>query len=1505
MAGNIRHIELWKQLEKKAEEATKTRKLAEETLTAAEKLIEEAKSVDANVTEVVAIMTEASTAVSDKDYKLAFEKATECKEKAIRVYRERIRGILDSNKLLLELVKSVGGDASSEESAVKLAEEAFQKDDLSKAVELAKESWKRSEKILHEHISKMFSNAQSLILTAKNSGKDAKMAEELLIRAREAMDASDYDGAIKSTRECLDDIGSTLKDDILANVDDTKSIMDLAKDVGYDIKRLETSIQRVEEEMGKYAYDTALHYSKQTKTDAEKTLKRAITERLDIFRNKLKEAEKIDADVSEVEGTINETKEALKEGNYQRAVTLIKEADEAIDNAKFEVVLETVAESREKFVTASNVGADIAKPMDLLNRARESLKKKRFEEALRLARKSDDEIDSIIKECQELENDIKNIQKSFALGDDIGADTKLLKARFEEAQRALKEKNFDGAVEQANEIKVGIEKALTDKTLEKIGRAKKVIDLGDKMGIELPEVKDILERSIKHAKDKEFETALKVSDESKVKTEEKIKEHITNSIAVLKETIETYIMKKEDAAIFNETLMKAKERLNAGEYENAYKFTSECTENLGAKLFSELKNMLLKVENTISVARELNIEVAAYEDKLAQGKKVLEQKKFKDVLSISVDISNSLAAKLDEVFNELKEKLVELKKLRIDIGDYLGILKDAALRKKEGDLLGAYKKLLETHKKVSGIFEKQKKAYEIISSSAIMIAEAKKNNIDVRAVLEKLIGAKKYYEAHEYEKSRVVAEETKTEIKSLVDKYVSAHRILNIKRHMTTAKKLDIDLRKATTNLLEAIGALKNKDYESALNYSGTADEELTEALKNELSSSLSALQSLITEAKDIGINVSIAEEQFSKSREHLEKGEFDESVEFSISARNEIKRLKDLSKKAASTIKKAQDLINESESMNVLVPKQKDLIEESMKMLEGHDYEDAIKLADEILVDVEKERKSFISNTIANFKEIVIKAKKDGINTASSVKLLNKATRAYKAKKYKEALELAMQSENEIERVSLQQDMALKALNTAKRKIETLQVPAPKSEELLKKGQEALDKGEYVEALEYAIQSGDEIYKVMGLYDEAMGKLQSATKLINDLYKMRINVQKAEELLKKANSSLTAGNFKAASELAEKSVEYAEKHAVEHLNSLTSKFEETLEFAKSQGIEVNHQAQKVAEAKALLAEGNFESTNLLLEDERKELEETIFKNLNETLERTRSIVSHAKNIGADTSESEKLLEEALAALSKNKFEDVIRLVTESEKKVETRKKRDKRFIDLTYQIDSMISKSKKYGVNVKEAEQMLLEALKLKNVDMDMALSIAEKSLEQANKAMEAFAPILDASLSVKQASLNQWVQGEITLVNKGKALAKDIDIKILGDVEVKEINAIPALKAGGTIAVPIRIKLTSSGSVPLAIKLSGYRLLDEKVYDIEKLESVEVSAKPEEKEEGLKRFIAEEDHKCHLCNGVIKKGQPVIQCSCGDTYHEPCAARSKKCTFCGAELTQKANTF
>jgi len=203
------------------------------------------------------------------------------------------------------------------------------------------------------------------------------------------------------------------------------------------------------------------------------------------------------------------------------------------------------------------------------------------------------------------------------------------------------------------------------------------------------------------------------------------------------------------------------------------------------------------------------------------------------------------------------------------------------------------------------------------------------------------------------------------------------------------------------------------------------------------------------------------------------------------------------------------------------------------------------------------------------------------------------------------------------------------------------------------------------------------------------------------------------------------------------------------------------------------------------------------------------------------------------------------------------------------------------------------------------LEALKLKNVDMDMALSIAEKSLEQANKAMEAFAPILDASLSVKQASLNQWVQGEITLVNKGKALAKDIDIKILGDVEVKEINAIPALKAGGTIAVPIRIKLTSSGSVPLAIKLSGYRLLDEKVYDIEKLESVEVSAKPEEKEEGLKRFIAEEDHKCHLCNGVIKKGQPVIQCSCGDTYHEPCAARSKKCTFCGAELTQKANTF
>src|SRR3989337_3630369 len=112
--------------------------------------------------------------MSGKDYKSALEKAAEAKERGKRAYSERSRHFLDSTRSLLNVTKGMGVEDKAGLQALDRAEEAFAKEDFESSIDLAKKAWKRSEKVIHEHLSSPSSTAQSLIMSAKNMGKDVE-----------------------------------------------------------------------------------------------------------------------------------------------------------------------------------------------------------------------------------------------------------------------------------------------------------------------------------------------------------------------------------------------------------------------------------------------------------------------------------------------------------------------------------------------------------------------------------------------------------------------------------------------------------------------------------------------------------------------------------------------------------------------------------------------------------------------------------------------------------------------------------------------------------------------------------------------------------------------------------------------------------------------------------------------------------------------------------------------------------------------------------------------------------------------------------------------------------------------------------------------------------------------------------------------------------------------------------------------------------------------------------
>jgi hypothetical protein len=221
----LRQIQLQKQLEEKAKETTENRENADKELLEATQIIEMAKKIDANVADSEALLEECSQAMKVKDFKLALEKALECKEKSKRIYEERVKAIVESSAGMLQLAEGIGKKVVEGEALVKQANEAVAAEDMEKAVELARKSWQLTEKILHEHLSTRFSSAQSLIMVSKKAGKDVSVAEDLLSRSRSALESNDYESALNFVKDCFQNVASELREDIESSLEETDSIV--------------------------------------------------------------------------------------------------------------------------------------------------------------------------------------------------------------------------------------------------------------------------------------------------------------------------------------------------------------------------------------------------------------------------------------------------------------------------------------------------------------------------------------------------------------------------------------------------------------------------------------------------------------------------------------------------------------------------------------------------------------------------------------------------------------------------------------------------------------------------------------------------------------------------------------------------------------------------------------------------------------------------------------------------------------------------------------------------------------------------------------------------------------------------------------------------------------------------------------------------------------------------------------------------------------------------------
>jgi len=115
-----------------------------------------------------------------------------------------------------------------------------------------------------------------------------------------------------------------------------------------------------------------------------------------------------------------------------------------------------------------------------------------------------------------------------------------------------------------------------------------------------------------------------------------------------------------------------------------------------------------------------------------------------------------------------------------------------------------------------------------------------------------------------------------------------------------------------------------------------------------------------------------------------------------------------------------------------------------------------------------------------------------------------------------------------------------------------------------------------------------------------------------------------------------------------------------------------------------------------------------------------------------------------------------------------------------------------------------------------------------------------------------------------------------------------------VQGLKDLAAIRAKGEERVPLKIRMTAPGVIPLVIQVASHRVMDDKEYTQEMIAQIEVLAAAARVEEPVRPLVAEYESRCPICKGQIKKGFTIAKCSCGRDFHEMCAERVGRCPVC-----------
>lgn len=570
--------------------------------------------------------------------------------------------------------------------------------------------------------------------------------------------------------------------------------------------------------------------------------------------------------------------------------------------------------------------------------------------------------------------------------------------------------------------------------------------------------------------------------------------------------------------------------------------------------------------------------------------------------------------------------------------------------------------------------------------------------------------AKSARELLERSKERALNDDLEGAMKLAKDGYDAAERTLHevfsqlfsqAQETIMQAKEVGEDVTIFEDQLSRAKASLEAQEYEACMSQIKEVLEGAGDDLKDRINSVISQAEELLSAGQELGADVARVKAHIEKASSALTGLKFKESLSYAKKAQAEGENA--ISARFQERAREIRENIKKMKNAkeDVSVPQQ--LLDEALNALKEKKYIEALHTLNAAHERVHKAEFDTVLEVISKARDRFVLAKKVGVDMTKAIMLLNTSRDNLKLGRFEEAIRYAEQSRKEVDEAL---EMFYKArdhvveLSKAVKFASDLGADVTSARNLLADARRHFEEHEYAKTSEVTKRGLAEVKKLA--YDRAMEAINTSDKAVKLGKEIGADVTEAEGILQKALDSLAKEDMLESVNLAGASKEAADAAMT---RVMSDKLQSLDQFVKgySTDASMSDVGETITQARQCLASSEFEKANEILKQVTHRIETIGQAECDRLIAEATSKINIVKSMEGDVADMEILLTRANEALSKKVFEDATARAREI---IQNADDAITKLVQAEFSaVKDSLEEAKTIGIDIDEAKERLREA--------------------------------------------------------------------------------------------------------------------------------------------------------------------------------------------------------